>query len=59
LGLPGSTSTVKVGAAAGAAAKQRLLRSSVFGRMWAAWLLTFPVCLGLGWLGAKLLLHFL
>lgn len=59
LGLPVSTGTVKVCAAAGAAAKQGILKQAAFGRMWAAWLLTFPVCFALGWLGAKLLLIFL
>ena len=58
VGLPVSTSTVKVCASAGAAAKLGLLDRRIFGRMWAAWLLTFPVCLGLGWLGGKIA-HFL
>ena len=53
LGLPVSTSTVKVCSAAGAAAKQKLLKKNIFARMWSAWLLTFPVCFGLGWLGGK------
>ena len=56
LGLPVSTSTVKVCSSAGAAHRLGLLHHRVFGRMWAAWLLTFPVCLGLGWLGGKICL---
>lgn len=51
LGLPVSTGTVKVCAAAGAAARQHLLKKSSFAKMWTAWLVTFPVCFGLGWLG--------
>lgn len=56
LGLPVSTSTVKVCSAAGVAAKQKLLKKNIFARMWSAWLLTFPVCFGLGWLGGKMTL---
>ena len=51
LGLPVSTGTVKVCAAAGAAARRGLLNKACFARMWTAWLVTFPVCFGLGWLG--------
>ncbi len=58
LGLPVSTSTVKVCSAAGAAARLGLLKRSAFGRMWLAWLVTFPVCFGLGWLGGRVCLFF-
>jgi len=56
LGLPVSTGTVKVCAAAGAGHRRGVLRGRVFGRMWLGWLATFPVCLGLGWLGGWLCL---
>ncbi len=58
LGLPVSTSTVKVCAAAGAARRRGSLGGSAFGKMWLAWLATFPVCLGAGWVGGRLLLSF-
>lgn len=57
-GLPVSTGTVKVCAAAGAASRRRLLDRRIFGKMWAAWLATFPVCFGFGWLAGKWCLFF-
>ncbi len=56
MGLPISTGTVRVCAMAGAGQRSGNLRAGVFIKMWGVWLITFPVCFGLGWLGGIIFL---
>ncbi len=56
-GLPISTGTVRVCAVAGAGRHVGQLKQGLFVRMWGVWILTFPICFGLGLLGGIIYLH--
>ncbi len=61
LGVPVSTTHCGVSSVMGAGATERLsaVRWGITGNIAAAWVMTFPVCIGLGWIFTTLIKHVL